>query len=155
MIRYKKPYVWCPFYDKFWSANTKTLAATLAHRRSVGDLATLSQHHVTPLHVALPPRSIISSPANRWSSSSTTLKVGASRPPSRTLLWSPLPLEDPLGEFPSLRCIRSVKPHGKWCPVAWAMPGSDEPPPRPRRATARCAATSPATSQPSTHWWTT
>jgi hypothetical protein len=39
----------------------------------------------------------------------------------------PPPLEDPLGEFPSLRHVHWVKPHQKRCPIAWAMPGFDEP----------------------------
>jgi hypothetical protein len=42
MIRYKKPYI-------------ETLAAALARRRSVGDPAAPSQHHVALLRVA-PPR---------------------------------------------------------------------------------------------------
>jgi hypothetical protein len=70
-------------------------------------------------------------------------KVGASRPPSHDLLRSPPPLEDPLGEFPSLRYVRRVKPHRKWCPVARATLSVGEPLPRPRRATAHSATTSP------------
>jgi hypothetical protein len=64
----------------------------------------------------------------------------------------PSPLEDSLGEFPSLRHVHRVKPHQKWCPVAWAMPSSGEP--QPRRAAARYAATLPALSQPSMPWST-
>jgi hypothetical protein len=63
-----------------------------------------------------------------WRSSSSPAKVTTNKPPLRTLLH-PLPLEDPLGEFPSLRRIRRVKPCQKWCPVARAMPGSGEMPP--------------------------
>jgi hypothetical protein len=123
------------FYDKFYSKNIETLTAALAHRRSVGDLATLSQQHITPLRVMLPPRSLISSPADCWSSSSTSLNVGACRPPSRALLRSPPPFEYPLGKFPLMCRIHRVKPHRKRCPVARTMPGSGEPPPRLRRAT--------------------
>jgi hypothetical protein len=154
MIRYKKPYIWCPFYDKFWSANTETLAAAQTRRCFVGDLAAPSRHHVALLHVTLPPRSLISLPADRWSSSSTTSEVGASRPPSHALLRSLPPLQDPRGEFPSLRSVRRVKPHWKRCPIAWATTDSGEPPLQPRRARTRNAATSPAPSQPSTSWST-
>jgi hypothetical protein len=62
----------------------------------------------------------------------------------------PQPLEDPLGEFPSLRHVHRVKPQRKWCPIARAMLGSAELLPRLRRATARYAATSPAPPQSST-----
>jgi hypothetical protein len=151
-IRYKKAYIWWPFYDEFSFATIETLADALAQRRSVGDLAAPSKHHVTLLCVTLPPRSLISSPTDRWSSSSMMPKVGATRPPLHILFRSPPLLEDPLGEFPSLCCVCRVKPRGKQCPVARAMPGSGEPPPRPRRAAAHCAATSQAPSQPSTPW---
>jgi hypothetical protein len=90
-----------------------------------------SQHHVTLLCVVPPPRSLISSPADRWSSPSMSPKVGASRPVSRALLRSPPPFEDPLGEFPWMRHVHRVKPRRKWCPVARATPGSGEPPPWP------------------------
>jgi hypothetical protein len=129
MCRYQKPYIWCLFYDESWSANSKTLTATLSHRRSIGGLTVPNQCHVILLRIAPPLRSLISLAADRVSSSSMMPKVGASRPPSRTLLQLPPPPEDPLGEFPSLRCIRRVKPCRKWCPRAWAMPGSGEPPP--------------------------
>jgi hypothetical protein len=153
-IWYKKPYIWCSFYDELWSTNTENLAIALARHCSVGDLTAPSKNHVALLRVAPPPRSLISSSADRWSSSSMTPKVGASRPPSRALLRSCPQLEDPLGEFPLLRCICRVKPRRKRCPVAWATPGSGEPPPRTRRAAARCTATSSVPSQSSTSWST-
>jgi hypothetical protein len=110
-IRCKKPYIYCPFYDEFWSTNIETLATALAHRRSVGNPAARSEHHVTLLHVTPPPRSLISSSADHWSSSSTSLKVGASRPASCALLRLHLPFEDPLGEFPWMRRVSRTKPH--------------------------------------------
>jgi hypothetical protein len=129
MIQYKKPYIYCPFCDEFSSANIETLATTLARHHSVGDLAAPSQHHVTLLHVAPPPCSLILLPADRWSSSLMSLKVGASRSPSCALLQSLPILKDPLGEFPSMRRVCRVKPHRKQCPVAHVTPGSGEPPP--------------------------
>jgi hypothetical protein len=148
MSRYQKPYIWCSFYDEPWSTNSETLTTALAHHRSIGGLAAPNQWHVTLLRVAPPPRSLISLLANCWSSLSMTLKVGASQPPSRAPLRSPPLLEDPLGEFPSLCHVRRVKPHRKWYPVAWAMPNSGQPPPRPTCT----AATSPAPPEPSTPW---
>jgi hypothetical protein len=135
MSRYQKPNIWCPFYDESWSANSETLTAALARRCSVGGLTGLNQCHITFLRVAPPSRSLILLPVDHWSLSSMTPKVGTRRPPSHALLRSPLALEDHLGEFPSLRCIYRVKPHRKWCPIAWAMTSSSEPPPR-----LRCAA---------------
>jgi hypothetical protein len=71
------------------------IVPVLARCRSIGDPITQSQHQVTLLRVAPPPRSLISSPVDRWSSSSMSPKVGASRPASRAILRSPPPFEDP------------------------------------------------------------
>jgi hypothetical protein len=138
---------------KYWNPSRCPSSLLLRWRPCRVEPTPCRLQHVTP-----PPRSLISSPADRWSSSSELVidiaKVGASRSLSRALLWSPPPFGDPLGEFPLMRHVYRVKPHKKWHPIAWATPGSGEPPPWSRRVAARYAATSPAPSQPSTPWST-
>jgi hypothetical protein len=146
MSRYQNPYIYRAFELGFPATSRRT-------HRTLGD-------HQTQVSAAFWSNWTGQGARGEWREASRPvleaggwpeelLVVGQGRNEEATVAHPtpPPPLEDPLGEFPSLCLDCRVKPRQKWCPVAWAMPGSSEPPPRPSRA-----ATSPAPPQPSTPW---